>query len=546
MSSVSGLYSPLPQSISDSDSERDLHMDSLYPSNNQGCVESDIKHKLYRLNPNKNDMQSLPKAKMIKPKMSSGRKMAFVLSLIMCFLPMVIFLWILPCDIETCPVKISNWEVEQQGVEMKGTINLFFDRFKKHFNLAILYRGDLNSEEVLKNGVISFLGNNGGVNWYFRQSVVPQQLDCSLLDFDLDGILDCLLLDEKGLKAVEVLSGQTVWHAHSHEEKTIIENLQFPIDLPDVNHDQVIELLSIYQKKNLMIICGRSGKALSNIMIKQCNEVEKLKRNNEYLLFQCSNATHVIHYTANISDIIEYYRKNIPVVNFEQVELPSAEINSYSLDGYKLNIWNDGKCPVCHCVIQLFNNQNKLIYSKSYNKSYIVKPSKFKFTSNKYNLHFLKGHTEGFIIKIWNWYERFNPKRNRDYQFNFRKDYLNDTYFGNYIIERVMLVTFNTTNYSIIEASETNITQLCSQNKSPSANCQPDVGNQEDSLLISDLDRDGSQELISFSSSFYMRDNSRLDEDPWQLISTVKMIKLESELPKLYDARQSFGILPSY
>ncbi|KAL3284091.1 hypothetical protein HHI36_018259 [Cryptolaemus montrouzieri] len=546
MSSISGLYSPLPQSISDSDSERELHMDSLCSSNHQSNGDQDMKSKMYRLNgPYSKHLQELPQAKMIKPKMSSIRKMVFVFSIIICFLPIVVFLWILPCEIDTCPVKISNWETQQEGVEMKGMINLFFERFKKHFNLAVQYKGDLNSQEILKHGVISFQGNNGGVNWYFRQSVIPERLDCSRIDVDLDGIPDCLLLDERGLKAVEVVSGQTIWHVHSHEEKTIIDNLQFPIVLKDLNGDGVDELLSVYQRKYIMIICGRTGKALSSIMVEQCNEVENLQHLNEYITFHCTNETD-LYFKVKLSEITEKYADASVILNFEKYDYKYSDIDSYNLDGYKLDIGNYEKCPDCKSILKLFNSKNKLVYSRSYNKTYIAKPSKFKFGSTKFKSMMLKGHTEGYIVKLWEWYERFNPKRSTDYPFNFKRDNLNNTNFGNIITERVILITFNDTNYNVIEASSTNITQLCFFIENHVSNCQPDVKNQEDSILIFDLDRDGSQELISYSSSFYFRENSKFATNPWQLISTIKLLKLESELPKLYDTRQSFGLFPEY
>lgn len=551
MSSISGLYSPLPQSLSDSDSEREFHMDSLCPNNhfNENASDSHkihYKHGTYA----KQSQGSLPKsnimeAKVIKPQMSTSRKLAFIFSIALCFLPIIIFLWVLPCDVDTCPVKVLNWETQQEDVEMKGKINLFFERFKKHFNLAVQYKGDLNSQEVLKNGVISFLGNNGGVNWYFRQPVIPDHLDCSLVDVDLNGMKDCLLLDKKGLKAVEVVSGQTIWHVHSHEEKTSIENLQFPVTLKDLNHDQVDELLSIYQEKYLLIICGRTGKALSNIIVEECNQVEELQNINDYLSFQCIKDT-IIYLRIQISEIIRKLFNSSHVLNYEKFNVSNTETNFFTLDQYKLNVENFGTCPDCHSFIKLLSNRNKLVYSKLFNKSYTIKPSKFKFGSSKMTSFSMKKHIKGYIVKVWEWHYKFNPKYNSNDLFAFRKDDSNSTNFGNYITERIILITFNKTDYNVIEASSTNITQLCSQTENSIMKCQPDLKNQEYSILIADLDRDGSQELIYYSSSFYLRENYKVYANPWQLISTIKLLKLESELPKLYNSKETFGIDPNY
>ncbi|XP_044746777.1 uncharacterized protein LOC123308251 [Coccinella septempunctata] len=544
MSSISGLYSPLPQSISDSDSEREFHMDSLCPPNtrfneNVSDRKGYSKHGPY----NKQSQDQLPnmmEAKVIKPQMSTTRKLTFIMSIILCFLPIVIFLWVLPCDADTCPVKVLNWETQQEDVEMKGKINLFFERFKKHFNLAVQYKGDSNSQEILKHGVISLLGNNGEVNWYFRQPTIPQNLDCSLIDVDSDGIRDCLLLDEKGLKAVEVVSGQTVWHVHSHEERTLVENLQFPAVLKDFNHDGVDELMSIYQQKYFMIICGRTGKALCNIIVNECNQVEELQTTGDYVGFHCVNDT-VTYLQIQISEIKRKYFNSSHMLNFVKFNLSTSDTNIFRLDQYKLNIENFGTCPDCHSYLKLLSDHDKVIYTKVYNKSHIINPSKFKFGVNAFSA---KKHIKGFIVKVWQWHYKFSPKYSSNDLFTSRKDVLNNTNYGNYITERIILITLNDTDYNVVEASTTNITQLCFHTESDFVSCQPDFKNQEYSILIADLDRDGSQELIYYSSSFYLREN--VIGNPWQLISTIKLLKLESELPKLYNSKETFGMYPNY
>lgn len=50
------------------------------------------------------------------------------------------------------------------------------------------------------------------------------------------------------MKAIETVSGQALWHAHSSEEKKLIRNLDLPIAIPDLNNDDVVELLSVFEK----------------------------------------------------------------------------------------------------------------------------------------------------------------------------------------------------------------------------------------------------------------------------------------------------------
>lgn len=72
--------------------------------------------------------------------------------------------------------------------------------------------------------------------------------------------------------------------------------------------------------------------------------------------------------------------------------------------------------------------------------------------------------------------------------------------------------------------------------------CQPDLEYQEQSLMIADLDGDDSHELISYYSTFvapesYNTKNMNLNlYKSWKLTSVVRVIRLESELPKLFIA----------
>jgi hypothetical protein len=65
--------------------------------------------------------------------------------------------------------------------------------------------------------------------------------------------------------------------------------------------------------------------------------------------------------------------------------------------------------------------------------------------------------------------------------------------------------------------------------------CQPDLNYQENSLLIADLDGDGEQELVSYFSTF-VNENEGGAYDKWKLKTHIQLLRLESELPKLYSS----------
>ena len=56
--------------------------------------------------------------------MSTGRKIALTFSIVNCIAFIILFLWILPCDYDTCKtshnVKTKDWEVNLTG---KGILN---------------------------------------------------------------------------------------------------------------------------------------------------------------------------------------------------------------------------------------------------------------------------------------------------------------------------------------------------------------------------------------------------------------------------------------
>ncbi|KAK3912913.1 Protein FAM234A [Frankliniella fusca] len=98
--------------------------------------------------------------------------------------------------------------------------------------------------------------------------------------------------------------------------------------------------------------------------------------------------------------------------------------------------------------------------------------------------------------------------------------------------ERIVLVTFNDTDMHLVNASESEIKQLCSN-----AGCQPSLAYQEQSLIIADLDGDGSKELVSYLTTYETEEDGKPQgSDRLILVSKVRVVRLEAELPKLYEA----------
>lgn len=113
------------------------------------------------------------------------------------------------------------------------------------------------------------------------------------------------------------------------------------------------------------------------------------------------------------------------------------------------------------------------------------------------------------------------------------------------ISERIVLVLFDKQQMHNVNISQTDIVQICArgviESHTPVPQCQPDLEYQENSLILADLDGDSTSELISYYSTFMAPEYSPKSPtlDNWRLTSLVRVIHLESELPKLFMNKNS-------
>ncbi|KRT80324.1 hypothetical protein AMK59_7925 [Oryctes borbonicus] len=524
-----GMYAPLPQSISDSDSEKELQVDSIHKKSVNGI------HKGFERSANgymiPNCTMDNVKIKRGFKSMSLSRKYCFLFSILACFLTIAIFLWVLPCsENDTCPMHISNWENQHEDFEFKSRINIVNSAFADSYNLVILFKKSLNDADS-KNGAMCILGNNGGISWYTPQVKEPADLNCYLIDVNGDGVKDCLLLGEMGLQAVDPISGQILYHVHNQNAEKGINSIDIPVILPDLNKDGINEMITVINGKvfhnKLVIVCGRTGMLLSKVLLKHCLDVVGLKYENKKFLYSCMNSTTTRYFEISYIDIENrYYNRSYDVTSIP-INYTHAYNNEYKLSEHKLIVNNTGICPDCQSTIILLDNKDNQLWSLSHINSYAMKPTTFTFKSTKSNLLLLKGHINGYIVKLWQWSNYRMAKQDHIIDKRYASS-MDTTIQTNFINERIVLITFNGTNVHVINASLIEITQLCFPIDGEYA-CQPDLANQEESLLIADLDNDKSQELVSYSSTFELKDGI------WKLISHMKVIRLEAELPKLYE-----------
>lgn len=277
-------------------------------------------------------------------------------------------------------------------------------------------------------------------------------------------------------------------------------------------------------------------------------------------------------------------RKPAPIVQhkfYGQRKDTRNQRNIYSVAGKQLIVENNGKCPDdCNVTVQLIekkDSKDHVIRNFTGPRMYGMVPAMLSFNASQTNG---RQSIHGFVIKFWEWglnetdiqyqtrhrrstfygangeFNRFEdvlqrkrawplPRSTADTVKVRRKvrssavngsDFSGDGIFRSkmrLIKETVVLVVFNSTDTRIENTSQSDIVQFCWKDETGNGvACQPDLNYQENSVLIADLDQDGSQELVTYYTTFQnMGDDTKMD---WKLLTHVQLLRLEAELPKLY------------
>lgn len=494
-------------------------------------------------------------------------------------------------------MKTRNWLKSYDRIEFKGDINTVEQSSAPHpRNLVFLYRFDKIFPDLLSakkgkqkfsgGGVMALSGSSGEISWSYEMPNEPRAIDCNLIDCDKSGTKDCLILDELGQLSCLDANGRSIYNVTNNKalKQTRKDLLDFPLILPDLDGDKVNELMmgSTNSKTNtsdIVIFSGANGR----IMLKEtqnCSYIHKLQIDTNFgVKFVCIRAETEQENFKNLTDL--YSKVSKKPLNLKKLE-PVSKIIQHKFYGQRsttaeqttisnvqdkrLEIVNKGSWPrdskVYINLTSQVNGVKKTHFEYSASKVYAMVPVAFSLNGS---VNGRKGDNfHGFVIKFWIWngteikynlnknrFKRSNEKRDLKAQ---RSNYTNQTMIGSstyktnvtFLTESIMLIVFNSTNMKVENASQSNIMQFCQKSVGPkdksdndkSENdsvCQPDLNFQENSVLITDIDGDGSKELVSYYSTF-INENQSADvvADRWKLKTFIQLFKLETELPKLY------------
>lgn len=439
-----GYYAPLKQILSDSESEDEHHKletERIKPTDS--CNNLDINSGLqssknYSLsdmdeyNTNLNTIEStMDNVSFLQSdlsnKMSLSRRCAFVASIFVCIFTVVIFLWGIPCsDVGNCANgewqdKTTSWELPYDDIELSGAVQVVDGAISNTKNLIFIYRGnhmrqtEKKSENV--NGVLLIVGNSGKVGWYTRETRIPTEINCGLLDVNRDGQKDCLVSGSEGLlAALNPLSGTYYWYVHKHGNVfSNIASIDFPVLLKDMDRDKVNDLLTVATvypstvHNALIIISGSTGNIIGDpLIIDDCLSVKLLTEADPInITYICKNGT------SEAVRVISYpmlYRKMM------KMDKPSSHPNASQNASKKVNlslkknigntreiftngpgkliVENSGECPnSCRVSLKLIlerNGTSNVSWEYSANHVYAMRPSSFAFANS----------IRGFVLKL--------------------------------------------------------------------------------------------------------------------------------------------------
>lgn len=503
------------------------------------------------------------------------------------------------CVASTGFLKTRNWIKNYERMEFKGDINTVVQTDGPHpRNLVFLYRADkifpdLNTIKKNKQkgngngGVVTLSGNSGEVSWSREMTNEPRGIDCNLIDCDKSGTKDCLILDEFGQLSCLDGNGHFIYYISNQKatKQTRKDLLDFPLILPDLDGDSVNEVMmgSSNGKSNttdIIILSGANGKTMMK-ETQNCSFVHKLQIDADYVVkFICMVKEDTEQQIfRNLTDLYSHVSKK--PLNLKKLE-PVAKITQHKFYGQRpttleqttisivqdkrMEVVNKGSWPrdskVFINLTSQVKGEKKTHFEYSASKVYAMVPVAFSLNSSASGR---KGdNIHGFVIKFWIWngtevnynleknrFKRSNEKRDLKAQ---RSNYTNQTFTASsayktkvfFLKESIMLIVFNSTDMKVENASQSNIVQFCQKTvnqkdkngdkKSESDSvCQPDLNHQENSILITDIDGDGSKELVSYYSTF-IAENPSADVAGyrWKLKTFIQLFKLETELPKLY------------
>ncbi|XP_077256481.1 uncharacterized protein LOC143894210 isoform X3 [Temnothorax americanus] len=311
------------------------------------------------------------------------RRFGLFVSILLCIITIVIFLYVLPCDSSmVCSSIIEShspisWDKTLEDVEIYGPITVVPG---SPYNLIFLLHGEQYKKNDIRDkiihqrqippdggGVISMQGNSGLPLWLVPLKRLPTNIDCTSIDIDQSGKPDCIVAGEQGLLiSIEPIAGTIHWSSTTNTFSKL------PVIIPDIDADNIEDLLSVAidnaNVSSLVFLSSKTGQLLERYSINDCISIDIYNLvSNGNISYNCydNNAKRVTRFISlkglfhklNITQIHKKFSTKSAALPrlFEIIKSYDDEYSWRPTPYHHLTVENEGVCPgqFCHTNINL-------------------------------------------------------------------------------------------------------------------------------------------------------------------------------------------------
>lgn len=256
-------YMPLSQSQSDDDESGPLKEDkeekksfkNSFVASNE--LIKDTGHvEIYEV-----DAKNLP--------MSSSRKFLFILSLFVCVLFVIIFVFFVPCTKHNSLSSVCHltrlWKSVHQDISFISPLDFVHSEIPGSYIVILSYVSD-------ESGLIAIEGPTGKERWRLALHSTPTSSICDAVDVNSDGYSECIIIGYNGLlTAVDLRKGVSLWYLHSHTNLRPVVSLDKPMLMPDCDDDNIDDLFLPYISYGdnvtyLAVVSGGTGQIIGSLL----------------------------------------------------------------------------------------------------------------------------------------------------------------------------------------------------------------------------------------------------------------------------------------
>ncbi|GFT01138.1 uncharacterized protein NPIL_214741 [Nephila pilipes] len=210
--------------------------------------------------------------------MSPMRLTMFILSLIVCVLFVIIFVFFVPCTMTQSLSRICHlthkWRKSFHNMSFTSPLD-FANHGSFRSRLIILGFEGIESD----SGLLAIQESNGKESWRLHLHSTLSSSLCNLIDVNSDGVKECLVIGNDGLlAAIDVKKGNSLWYLHNHSDLSNANSIGGPVIVPDYDEDKIADIVISYNmgygenSSHLALVSGGTGQIIGSLIeLTQCS-----------------------------------------------------------------------------------------------------------------------------------------------------------------------------------------------------------------------------------------------------------------------------------